>query len=140
MITENGVLKLLDFGVARENMGYTCQYSDSRVGTNSHKAPELFGPVPDNEHKSLANYRADLWSLGIVLQNIITLELPFGINEKELERRIIDGFYDEIEEPEELRKLIASLLQRDPNKRPTYREIKQDPYLKPYFDAYEVKK
>ena len=44
MITKNGVLKLLDFGVARENMGYnTDLYTDSKVGTISHKAPELFG-------------------------------------------------------------------------------------------------
>ncbi len=94
MITKNSVLKLLDFGVARENMGYnTSLYTDSKVGTISHKAPELFGQPPDPENKSLANYRADLWSLGIVLQNLITLELPFGINEKELERRIIDGVY-----------------------------------------------
>ena len=48
MITENGVLKLLDFGVAAEDMGHTCQYTDSNVGTNSYKAPELFGPVSDN--------------------------------------------------------------------------------------------
>ena len=111
MITKNGVLKLLDFGVARENMGYnTCLYSDSKVGTNSHKAPEMFGPVPYNQYKSLANYRADLWSLGIVLQNLITIEQPSSINEKKLKRKIIDRVYDEIEELEELRKIIARLL------------------------------
>ena len=48
MISENGVLKLLDFGVAREDMAYTCQYTNSNVGTNRYKAPELFSAVPDN--------------------------------------------------------------------------------------------
>ena len=56
MITKNGVLKLLDFGVARENMGYTCQYSDSRVGTNSHKAPELLLRFRSNFHKGLTRF------------------------------------------------------------------------------------
>ncbi len=44
------MLKLLDFGVARENMGYKCQYTDSKVVTNSHKAPELFGQPPNPEN------------------------------------------------------------------------------------------
>jgi len=61
------VLKLLDFGVARENMGYTDQYTNSNVGTSSYKAPELFDPVTDNQNPSFANYRVDLWSLGVLL-------------------------------------------------------------------------
>ena len=89
MITENGVLKLLDFGVAREDMSYTCQYTDSNVGTNSYKAPELFGAVPDNQNRSLANYRVDLWALGVLVYCMITGELPFGENEKEIMQKVI---------------------------------------------------
>ena len=88
MITENGVLKLLDFGVAREDMSYTCQYTDSNVGTNSYKAPELFGAVPDNQNRSLANYSVDLWALGVFLQYLFTFELPFGKNEEELKEKV----------------------------------------------------
>jgi len=62
-------------------MGLTCQYTDSNVGTNSYKAPELFGPVSDNQNPSLANYKVDLWALGVLLHFLISFELPFGKND-----------------------------------------------------------
>ncbi len=71
MIRKDGVLKLLNFSVSREEMGYTNQYLDSEIGTNSYKAPELFGPVPDDQNFSLVNYWVDLWALGVVLHYLI---------------------------------------------------------------------
>ena len=54
----------------------------------------------------------------------MTFELPFGKNGMDIEKRITEGLYEEIEEPHELRKLIANLLKRDPNERLTYSQIK----------------
>jgi serine/threonine protein kinase len=47
MILENGLLKILDFGLAKENIVSNI-YSDSRVGTSGYKAPELFGVASNN--------------------------------------------------------------------------------------------
>jgi serine/threonine protein kinase len=66
MILKNGLLKILDFGLARENFVSNI-YSDSRVGTSSYKAPELFGVAADNQYPSLADYKVDLWSLGVII-------------------------------------------------------------------------
>ena len=48
MILKNGLLKLLDFGLAKENI-VSGIYTDSRVGTDSYKAPELFDVASDNQ-------------------------------------------------------------------------------------------
>ena len=74
-------------------MSYTDQYTNSNVGTNSYKAPELFCAVSDNQKDSLCNYRVDLWSLGVLLQYLMTFELPFGKNGMDIEKRITSGIY-----------------------------------------------
>ena len=66
------------------------------------------------------------------------MKLPFwDKNEETLAKKIKAGEYEEIEEPEDLRRLIKNLLQVNPNERITYSEIKKLPFLKEYFDAYE---
>ena len=66
------------------------------------------------------------------------MKLPFwDKNEETLAKQIKAGEYEEIEEPEDLRKLIKNLLKLNPNERITYSEIKKLPFLKEYFDAYE---
>ena len=47
------------------------------------------------------------------------------------------GEYKEIDEPEDLRRLIRNLLKDNPNERINYSEIKWLPFLEDYFDAYE---
>ena len=66
------------------------------------------------------------------------MKLPFsGENEERLAKKIKAGEYEEIEEPEDLRRLIKNLLKLNPNEWITYSEIKQLPFLKEYFNAYE---
>ena len=66
------------------------------------------------------------------------MKLPFSDkDEKILEKKIKAGEYEEIEEPEDLRRLIKNLLKLNPNERITYSEIKKLHFLKEYFDAYE---
>lgn len=66
------------------------------------------------------------------------MKLPFsGENEKILEKKIKAGEYEEIEEAEDLRRLIKNLLKLNPDEWITYSEIKQLTFLKKYFDAYD---
>jgi tetratricopeptide (TPR) repeat protein/tRNA A-37 threonylcarbamoyl transferase component Bud32 len=77
MLTDRGLVKVLDFGLAHVAQGYT----DSTftrltlpgvvLGTLSYMAPEqAMGHVIDG--------RADLFSLGVVLYEMLTGSLPFG--------------------------------------------------------------
>ena len=54
-----------------------------------------------------------------------------------LEKKIKIGDYEEIDGPEDLKRLIRGLLKINPNDRTTYSEIKKLTFLKEYFDAYE---
>jgi len=57
-------------------------YTNSNVGTNSYKAPELF--LGASNYFGTSNYSVDLWSLGVLIYFMFTGELPFGEIEKEL--------------------------------------------------------
>ena len=64
------------------------------------------------------------------------MKLPFSDkNEEILAKKIKAGEYEEIEEPEDLRRLIKNLLKLKPDEWITYSEIKQLPFLKKYFDV-----
>ena len=66
------------------------------------------------------------------------MKLPFtDKSNKTLEKKIKTGEYEEIDGPEDLKRLIRDLLKINPNERLTYSEIKKLPFLKEYFDAYE---
>jgi serine/threonine protein kinase len=104
MILDNGLLKLLDFGLAKQDMVSTL-YTNANVGTSSYKAPELFSGASNDSGS--ANYTVDLWALGVLIYYMIAGELPFGENEKELMQKVIQGDYIPIEEPYELRQLIG---------------------------------
>ena len=66
------------------------------------------------------------------------MRLPFtDKNENELAKKIKSGDYKEIEEPEDLRKLIRNLLKINHDERITYSEIKKLLFLKDYFEAYQ---
>ena len=58
------------------------------------------------------------------------MKLPFtDENEHELAKKIKDGKYEEIEEPEDLRTLIWNLLKVNPKERINYSEIKNLTFL-----------
>jgi eukaryotic-like serine/threonine-protein kinase len=70
MITQDGTLKILDFGIAtmRDRHGV---YSGRMAGTVAYMSPEQLGPG-DVDH------RTDLWSAGVVLYEMLTGVRPFG--------------------------------------------------------------
>ena len=86
MILDDGLLKLLDFGLAKQDM-VSHSYTNANVGTSSYKAPELFSASSNDS--GIANYTVDLWALGVLVYCMITGELPFGENEKEIMQKVI---------------------------------------------------
>jgi serine/threonine-protein kinase len=107
MLTRDGTTKLLDFGIAvtREDEAF------SAMGTKRYMAPEqVVGGQVD--------HRADLFSLGVLLYELICGEVPATIS-KRLARA------DEIPEP--LWNMVARLLAISPENRPSSaREVQTD--------------
>lgn len=70
MITDEGMVKVTDFGIARISTSATITYTSSILGTVHYISPEQAkGKFIDN--------KSDIYSLGIVLYEMATGEVPF---------------------------------------------------------------
>ncbi len=92
LITPDGLVKVLDFGLAKRVAGpqyqgatrsLAAKQETSVSGTLSYMAPEVLRGEP-------ADYRSDLWSLGVVLYEAASGRLPFeGQNAFEISSAIL---------------------------------------------------
>ncbi|MBF5040994.1 serine/threonine protein kinase [Aggregicoccus sp. 17bor-14] len=117
MVREDGVLKLMDFGIAKildrdERMTIT----GSLVGSPAHMAPEI---IEGQE----AGAAADIFSLGTMLYAFATGKLPFSAsNTTATLKRILDGHYEDPRQlapaiSDELAEIITTCLARQPQDR-----------------------
>ena len=76
LIDRNGLVKIADFGLAKLVQPKPEQYSltgtQQVLGTRNYMAPEQI------ESPESVDHRADLYSLGVVLYELLTGELPIG--------------------------------------------------------------
>jgi serine/threonine-protein kinase len=71
MITDAGVAKLMDFGIARAEADSRLTQTGNAVGSLAYMSPEqINGSNPDP--------RSDIYSLGITLYEMVTGKRPFG--------------------------------------------------------------
>jgi serine/threonine-protein kinase len=70
LLTEDGIVKILDFGLAKISGADQITQLGSTAGTTAYMSPEqLLGNEVD--------YRSDIWSVGVVFYEIITGSRPF---------------------------------------------------------------
>ena len=70
MVTDSGVVKVMDFGIARMLGGEHYTHAGYMMGTPAYMAPEqVLGQEIDG--------RADLYSVGVLFFRLLTRELPF---------------------------------------------------------------
>ena len=77
-----GVLKLIDFGIAKQVMQNTTHIvREDRLGTLSYMAPEAIGnleSLAQDDTKVTVSRRTDTWSLGCILYQMVYGNSPFG--------------------------------------------------------------
>lgn len=130
-LASDGTLRLGDFGISRV-LEHTYQQAQTVTGTPYYLPPELCESKP-------YSYKADMWSLGCCLYEMCTARHPFeGENMSQLIMAILRGTTHPVPEyySPALRKLIFTLLSRNPSKRPSAGAILQLPFIQPALEKY----
>ena len=127
----DGTAKIGDLNVskvAQKGLGYT------QTGTPYYASPEVWNENPyDN--------KSDIWSLGCVTYEMLTLHPPFRAkNMEQLYNRVIKGIYSKIGDKysEDMNEIIAFLLKVNPKERPTCDEILKHPIIKKRLEFFQA--
>ena len=126
----NGDAKIGDLNVSkvtRAGVGHT------QTGTPYYASPEVWNDSPyDN--------KSDIWSLGCVLYEMITLKPPFRAQDMEgLYKRIIKGQYNRIPDrfSNDLFTIVQFLLQVNPRLRPSCEQILNHPIVQKRIEYFK---
>lgn len=84
MVTDDQVIKILDFGVAKFQFKTNVDNPGVIIGTPAYMSPEQAFGMP-------VDHRSDIWSVGVILFEILTSSLPFdGNSDRALMRAIVN--------------------------------------------------
>ncbi|MGN1010824.1 MAG: protein kinase [Clostridia bacterium] len=113
MITPEGQVKIMDFGLAMNLTDTTITYDTSVFGSVYYIAPEI-------AQKGSGDARVDIYSTGIVLYEMLTCQLPYtGDSPITIALQHVEGDYtpiDEIDEdiPYEVARIVDKAMSVDP--------------------------
>ena len=123
-LMKNGLVKLGDFGIAKR-FQKTMDKAKTIIGTPYYFSPEIINGKPYDS-------KSDIWSLGVLLYEMMTFKMPFNANSLPmLSVKIMRGQY--IPPPtiytKDLRELVTKCLTVEPKNRPSIQEILRMPII-----------
>jgi flagellar motility protein MotE (MotC chaperone) len=117
VVTTDGSIRLVDFGIARIVGESTLTQSSRLLGTPEYLAPELLADKP-------AGPPSDLWALGVTLYYALERRTPFYTGS--IEATIAAILYKDPPKPTRrgaLADVVLAMLHKDPAVRPQGREV-----------------
>lgn len=124
-LTNGDMVKLGDFGIARV-LRNTAELASTQIGTPYYMSPEIM----DNKKY---NSKTDIWSLAVILYEIMCLKLPF--NGSNIRMLMINIMRSEPAPPpstysQGLRELLKSMFSKVPKARPGITSILSSPVVR----------
>jgi serine/threonine protein kinase len=116
MVEESGLVKIMDFGLAKLPGGTKLTRAGTTLGTADYMSPE-------QANGKEADRRSDIWSLGAAAYEMVTGQKPFKGN---YEQAVIYSILNEAPEPltavragvpMELERIVAKALAKNPDER-----------------------
>ncbi len=133
VVTEDGLVKILDFGIAKLIKGSRLTGEVLNIGTVAHISPEqIKGDKVD--------HRTDIWSLGVVMYEMIARQLPF---KGEYDQAIIYSIINEVPEPltkirHDVSTTLDSVVMKALSKNPDERYQSADELLKELINCKDL--
>ncbi|XP_014217335.1 serine/threonine-protein kinase Nek4-like [Copidosoma floridanum] len=122
------IVKIGDFGLSRELQGYD---NKSHAGSYYYISPEMLKREP-------YDFKSDIWSMGIIFYEMLSKELAFPAKDiteitdmicKEEQKRL----FTKVEVSVETEIIVYKMLLRDPDKRPSTRNLLLNPSMVRYI-------
>ncbi|MEE9167431.1 MAG: serine/threonine-protein kinase [Candidatus Neomarinimicrobiota bacterium] len=116
MLTEKDQVKIMDFGLAKLGGRTKITKTGTTVGTVAYMSPE-------QARGEEIDHRTDIWSLGVILYEMVTGQLPF---KGDYEQAVIYSILNEEQEPItglrtavplELERIVNTSLEKEPSER-----------------------
>jgi serine/threonine protein kinase len=127
MVSKSGELKIIDFGLSRIFNKETEDLMTTVLGTPLYQAPEIINGIGFDE-------KTDLWSIGVILYQMVMGTLPFTAKTKdELKDKLKQAEYPrlpDIKLSEYCTNMIKSLIVVNPTERIEISKLKSHPFVK----------
>ena len=122
LVTNDGVVKVTDFGIAKSPNSETITNTSRIMGSAHYFSPE-------QAKGNYVDYRSDIYSFGVVLYEMVTGRLPFDAESpvsvalKHIQEPVVPPIIIDEKIPESLNKLILKAMEKEPIKR--YQNVKE---------------
>ncbi|WP_298837407.1 Stk1 family PASTA domain-containing Ser/Thr kinase [Clostridium sp.] len=116
LVTEDGTVKVTDFGIAKAASSVTITNTSTVMGSAHYFSPE-------QAKASFVDCRTDIYSFGIVLYEMVTGRVPYDADSpvsvalKHIQEKVVPPKEVNDKVPENLNKLILKAIEKEPIKR-----------------------